>query len=181
MTKFPGSGCCWSLEAAPAVGLISIAGIDLLVLSTFTPRSAVRACRQRCCWSWSPRSRASGDRRAAGAIGVNGWVPAGSAAYLGRPQASGIGRELGLRGSIHQSNRDHRLVGGVWRWPGRRERQPAPPVAPAQLRMREECQHQMPGQNLDLVSEGGHQHGNVADVPRARRHIEDGSRPAALG
>jgi hypothetical protein len=27
------------------------------------------------------------------------------------------------------------------------------------------------GQGIDLVSEGGHQHGNVADVPRARRHV----------
>ena len=42
MTKFPGSGCFWSLEVAPAVGLISIAGIALLVLSNFTPRSAAR-------------------------------------------------------------------------------------------------------------------------------------------
>ena len=98
MTKFPGSGCCWSLEAAPAVGLISIAGIDLLVLSTFTPRSAVRACRQRCCWSWSPRSRASGDRRAAGAIGVNGWVPAGSAAYLGRLKPAESAESSGYEG-----------------------------------------------------------------------------------
>jgi hypothetical protein len=107
MTKFPGSGCFWSLEVAPAGGLISIPGIALLALSNFTPRSAVRACRQRCYWSWAPRSRPSADRRVHKAHAVLAALQAPSvstaglrcsAAYSGGLKASEIGRELGYEG-----------------------------------------------------------------------------------
>jgi hypothetical protein len=115
MTKFPGSECFWSLEVAPAVGLISIAGIALLLLSTFTPRSAARRAGNGAA-GCGRRVRERLVIAALQAPSCQRLVSAGSAAYLGSLKASGIAESPATRaysptpnvseGDLHVSHND---------------------------------------------------------------------------